>query len=141
MSCATGQAAVCKPGKVSAVMGDGSFLMNSQEMETAVRENIPLKILIWVDDSYGLIKWKMDMESGSHDCVDFGNPDFVAYAESFGAKGYNIKSAAELLPTLQKALDEPGVSLVACPVDYSENMALINSLGELTPALCALDEL
>ena len=127
--------------KVLAVMGDGSFLMNSQEMETAVRENIPLKILVWVDDSYGLIKWKMDMESGSHDCVDFGNPDFVAYAESFGAKGYRIESAAELLPTLQKALDEPGVSLVACPVDYSENMALINSLGELTPALCALDEL
>ena len=110
-------------------------------METAVRENIPLKILIWVDDSYGLIKWKMDMESGSHDCVDFGNPDFVTYAESFGAKGYRIESAAELLPTLQKALNEPGVSLVACPVDYSENMALINSLGELTPALCALDEL
>lgn len=53
--------------KVLAVMGDGSFLMNSQEMETAVRENIPLKILVWVDDSYGLIKWKMDMESGSHD--------------------------------------------------------------------------
>lgn len=93
-----------------------------------MRENIPLKILVWVDDSYGLIKWKMDMESGSHDCVDFGNPDFVAYAESFGAKGYRIESAAELLPTLQKALDEPGVSLVACPVDYSENMALINSL-------------
>ena len=127
--------------KVLAVMGDGSFLMNSQEMETAVRENIPLKILVWVDDSYGLIKWKMDMESGSHDCVDFGNPDFVAYAESFGAKGYRIENAAELLPTLQKALNEPGVSLVACPVDYSENMALINSLGELTPALCALDEL
>ena len=65
----------------------------------------------------------------------------MAYAESFGAKGYSVKSAAELLPTLRQALNEPGVSLVACPVDYSENMALINSLGELTPALCALDEL
>lgn len=127
--------------KVLAVMGDGSFLMNSQEMETAVRENIPLKILIWVDNSYGLIKWKMDMASGSHACVDFGNPDFTAYAASFGAKGYRVESAAALRPTLQQALDEPGVSLVACPVDYSENMALIDTLGELTPALCLMDSL
>ena len=127
--------------KVLAVMGDGSFLMNSQEMETAVRENIPLKILVWVDDSYGLIKWKMDMASGSHACVDFANPDFVTYAASFGAKGYQVASAAELRPTLRRALDEPGVSLVACPVDYSENMALIDTFGELTPALCLMDSL
>ena len=121
--------------KVLAVMGDGSFLMNSQEMETAVRENIPLKILVWVDGSYGLIKWKMDMEEGAHDSVDFGNPDFVRYAESFGASGYWIESEEELLPRLKQALDEPGVSLIACPVDYRENMALIHRLGELTIAL------
>lgn len=121
--------------KVLAVMGDGSFLMNSQEIETAVRENIPLKILVWVDGSYGLIKWKMDIEEGAHDTVDFGNPDFVQYAESFGAKGHKVESAEQLLPTLQKALAEPGVSLVACPVDYSENMALVKKLGELTIAL------
>src|SRR5699024_3266892 len=59
--------------RVLAVMGDGSFLMNSQEIETAIREDIPLKILVWVDGSYGLIKWKMDMEEGAHDSVDFGN--------------------------------------------------------------------
>jgi|SRR5690625_4367054 len=121
--------------KVLAVMGDGSFLMNSQEIETAVREDIPLKILIWVDGSYGLIKWKMDIEEGEHDSVDFTNPDFVQYAESFGAKGYQINSAEEFLPTLKQALEEPGVSLVACPVDYSENMKLVEKLGELTITL------
>lgn len=121
--------------KVLAVMGDGSFLMNSQEIETAVREKIPLKILVWVDGSYGLIKWKMDIEEGAHDTVDFGNPDFVKYAESFGAHGHLVGSAEELLPTLQKALAEPGVSLVACPVDYSENMKLVDKLGHLTISL------
>ncbi|MGE4334844.1 MAG: acetolactate synthase large subunit [Pigmentiphaga sp.] len=121
--------------KVLAVMGDGSFLMNSQEIETAVREKIPLKVLVWVDDSYGLIKWKMDIEEGAHDSVDFGNPDFVKYAESFGAKGHQVEIADQLLPTLRKALDEPGVSIVACPVDYSENMKLIDKLGHLTISL------
>jgi len=121
--------------KVLAVMGDGSFMMNSQEIETAVRENIPLKVLVWVDGSYGLIKWKMDIEEGAHDSVDFGNPDFVKYAESFGASAYHVDSADALLPTLQKALAEPGVTIVACPVDYSENMKLIDKLGELTIAL------
>lgn len=124
------------PGKkVLAVMGDGSFMMNSQEIETAVRENIPLKILIWVDGSYGLIKWKMDIEEGAHDCVDFTNPDFVKYAESFGASAYLVDSAEALLPTLNKALAEPGVTVIACPVDYSENMALISKLGDLTISL------
>ncbi len=121
--------------KVLAVMGDGSFLMNSQEIETAVREQIPLKILVWVDSSYGLIKWKMDIEEGAHESVDFGNPDFVQYARSFGAQGYEISSAEQLLPILKQALNEPGVSVVACPVDYSENMKLVDKLGALTIAL------
>jgi len=121
--------------RVLAVMGDGSFMMNSQEIETAVRENIPLVVLIWVDGSYGLIKWKMDIEEGMHDTVDFGNPDFVKYAQSFGAKGYHINSTGELLPTLEKALNEGGVSVIACPVDYSENMQLVSKLGELTISL------
>ncbi len=101
--------------KVLAAMGDGAFLMNSQEIETAVREKIPLVALVWVDHAYGLIKWKMDLEIGHHHNVDFGNPDFVKYAESFGAKGYQIKAADELLPTLRKALAEDGVSVIACP--------------------------
>lgn len=71
----------CPDRKVLAVMGDGAFLMNSQEIETAIREQIPLTVLVWVDDSYGLIKWKMDLELGRHRDVDFGNPDFVKYAE------------------------------------------------------------
>lgn len=118
--------------KVLAAMGDGSFMMNSQEIETAVREKIPLKVLIWEDKAYGLIKWKMDLELGHHRDVDFGNPDFVKYAESFGAKGYRIEQAADLLPTLQKALAEDGVSVICCPVDYAENMKLTDRLGELT---------
>jgi len=125
----------CPDRKVLAVMGDGGFLMNSQELETAVREKIPLVVLVWVDGSYGLIKWKMDLEMGHHCDVDFGNPDFVKYAESFGAKGYKIKAAVDPLPTLRKALDEEGVSIIACPVDYSENLKLTDKLGALTNPL------
>ncbi|WP_243684568.1 thiamine pyrophosphate-dependent enzyme [Methanosarcina barkeri] len=117
--------------KVLAVTGDGSFLMNSQELETAIREHIPFVVLIWVDGAYGLIKWKMDLELGHHSFVDFGNPDFVNYAESFGARGYFIEAAADLLPTLKKALSEDVVSVVVCPVDYSENIKLTNKLGQL----------
>jgi acetolactate synthase-1/2/3 large subunit len=121
--------------KVLAVVGDGAFLMNSQEIETAVRERIPLVVLIWEDGGYGLIEWKMDLELGEHYYVKFGNPDIVKYAESFGAKGYRITSADELLPTLKAALAEDGVSLIACPVDYSENLRLTDRLGELDETL------
>jgi len=121
--------------KVLAMMGDGSFLMNSQEIETARREKIPFVILVWVDNSYGLIKWKMELELQRSSHVDFGNPDLVKYAESFGAKGYFIKRAGELLPTLKAALAEDTVSVIACPVDYSENTKLTDKLGHLTQAL------
>ena len=121
--------------KVLAVVGDGAFLMNSQEIETAVRENIPLVVLIWEDGGYGLIEWKMDLELGEHHYVRFGNPDIVTYAKSFGAKGYRINSAEELLPTLRAALDDDGVSLICCPVDYSENLRLTDRLGELDETL------
>src|SRR5271166_5698507 len=121
--------------KVLAVVGDGAFMMNSQEIETAVRERIPLVVLIWDEGGYGLIEWKMDLELGAHYYVKFGNPDMVTYAESFGAKGYRITSAAELLPTLQAALDDDGVSLISCPVDYSENLRLTDRLGELDETL------
>jgi acetolactate synthase I/II/III large subunit len=121
--------------KVLAVVGDGAFMMNSQEIETAVRERIPLVVLIWEDGGYGLIEWKMDLELGEHHYVRFGNPDIVTYAESFGAKGYQIKTADELLPTLKAALDDDGVSLINCPVDYSENLRLTDRLGELDETL------
>jgi len=121
----------CPDAKVLVATGDGSFLMNSQEIETALRVGTPMVILIWVDDAYGLISWKMDLEIGHNVDTRFHNPDFVAYAESFGAKGYSISSADELLPTLRRALDDDTVSVIACPVDYSANSALISSLGEL----------
>jgi acetolactate synthase I/II/III large subunit len=125
----------CPDRKVLAVMGDGSFLMNSQELETAMREKIYFVVLIWVDEAYGLIEWKMEMELGRSSNIAFTNPDFVQYAESFGAKGHRIQSTDELLPTLKSALAEDTVSIVACPVDYSENMKLVDKLGALTQAL------
>ncbi|MGP4015771.1 acetolactate synthase large subunit [Saccharopolyspora sp. 5N708] len=128
--------ALAKPEvKVLAAVGDGSFLMHSQEIETAVREQLPLTVLIWEDNGYGLIEWKMDLEVGEHAATSFTNPDIVGYAASFGAKGYRISNAAELLPTLRTALDDPGVSIIACPVDYSENLRLTQRLGDLDTTL------
>jgi acetolactate synthase-1/2/3 large subunit len=118
--------------RVLAAVGDGAFLMNSQEIETAVRERIPLTVLIWQDDAYGLIKWKMNLEIGCDVATDFSNPDFVAYAESFGARGYRVRAADELLPMLTDALAGDAVSVIACPVDYSENLRLTDALGDLT---------
>ncbi len=129
-------AKIARPeAKVLVATGDGAFLMNSQEIETALREGIAMVILIWVDDAYGLISWKMDLELGHDVDTTFGNPDFVAYAESFGAAGYRIDSAGELLPTLREALTADTVSVIACPVDYSANLELIRSLGELDESL------
>jgi acetolactate synthase I/II/III large subunit len=126
----------CPEHKVLAATGDGGFLMLGSELETAVREHVPIVILIWEDQSYGLIKWKMDLELGHHSSVDFYNPNFVKYAESHGAKGYKIGSPGDLLPTLKSALeDDKSVSVIACPVDYSENMKLTDKLGRLTDAL------
>jgi acetolactate synthase-1/2/3 large subunit len=121
--------------KVLAVVGDGAWLMHSQEIETAVRERIPLTVLIWEDNGYGLIEWKMQMELGEHSNTAFTNPDVVKYAESFGARGYQVRSADELLPTLRTALNEDGVSIINCPVDYRENLRLIERLGQLDAAL------
>ena len=117
--------------RVLAAVGDGAFLMNSQEIETALRERVPIAILVWVDDAYGLIKWKMEMELGHSTAIGFTNPDFVAYAESFGARGHRITEAGQLLPALREALVADTVSVIACPVDYSENLRLTESLGEL----------
>ncbi len=117
--------------KVLAVMGDGAFLMSAAEIETAVRERVPFVILVWVDGGYGLIGWKQDLHFGRREAVSFGNPDFVRFAESFGARGYRIQSAGELLPTLRKALEDDTVSVIACPVDYTENARLVERLGAL----------
>jgi len=129
-------AKIARPdAKVLVATGDGAFLMNSQEIETALREHIPMVILIWVDNAYGLIGWKMDLEIGHDVDTKFGNPDFVAYARSFGATGYDITSPEQLLPALQAALADDTVTVIACPVDYAANGELIRSLGALDESL------
>jgi acetolactate synthase-1/2/3 large subunit len=125
----------CPEARVLVATGDGAFMMNSQEIETAIREQIPFVILIWVDDEYGLIKWKMELELGASSDTAFTNPDFVAYAESFGARGYRITSADGLLPALQDAFAHDTVSVIACPVDYAANLELTDALGELDEPL------
>jgi acetolactate synthase-1/2/3 large subunit len=119
---------------VVAVAGDGAFLMSVAELETAVREGLSLVVLIWVDGGYGLIGWKQDIQFGRRSAVSFGNPDFVTLAESFGATGYRVGAADELLPALRKALSDDGVSVIACPVDYAENARLVERLGMLEEA-------
>ena len=116
---------------IVAVTGDAGFMMNSQEIETAMRNNIAIVILIWNDAGYGLIEWKQMSEFGRKSNVDFTNPDFVKYAESFGARGYRIEHTEELLPTLKEALDSKQLCIIDCPVDYRENMKLTAKLGEM----------
>lgn len=116
---------------VVAVTGDAGFMMNAQELETAVRLDTPIVVLIWNDNGYGLIEWKQMNQFGRKAHVDFGNPDFVKFAESFGAKGYRIERVEDLLPTLRTALADNAVSVIDCPVDYSENLKLTAKLGEM----------
>jgi len=118
---------------VIAVCGDGGFMMNSQEMETAVRMKLNLIIIILNDSAYGMIKWKqanMDFENYG---LDFGNPDFVKYAESYGANGHRLEATDALLPLLEKCHQDGGVHLIDVPVDYSENDQILNlDLPELS---------
>ncbi|MGI9229424.1 MAG: acetolactate synthase large subunit [Gammaproteobacteria bacterium] len=114
-----------------AVTGDAGFMMNSQEIETALRIGTPMIILIWTDSKYGLIEWHQMKKYQRSSHIDFTNPDFVKYAESFGAKGYRVESAKDLLPTLKKAREDNTVVVIDCPVDYSENMKLTEKLGGL----------
>ncbi|MFO8155728.1 MAG: acetolactate synthase large subunit [Pseudomonadota bacterium] len=116
---------------VVAVTGDAGFLMNSQEIETAVRLGISMVILVWNDQGYGLIEWKQLNTFGRPSHIDFNNPDFIQFAESFGAKGYRVERTEDLLPTLKQALADDGVVVVDCPVDYSENLKLTGKLGEM----------
>ncbi|WP_321794929.1 acetolactate synthase large subunit [Caballeronia sp. J97] len=107
--------------RVMAVCGDGGFMMNSQELETAVRLKLNLVVLIIQDDAYGMIRWKQAVDDFADWGLSFGNPDFVKYAEAYGAKGRRVESAEGLVPTLEAAFAEGGVQLVVVPVDYSEN--------------------
>jgi acetolactate synthase I/II/III large subunit len=117
--------------KVVAVSGDGGFLMNCQELETARRLGLAVVNVIFRDGGYNLIQWKQQTHLGRETGVTFGNPDFVALAEAFGAKGYPVESPRELGPALAQALAEPGPSIVDVPVDYGENAKLTERLGHL----------
>ena len=117
--------------KVIAVTGDAGFLMNSQEIETAIRIGTPFVILIWNDSEYGLITWHQLRHFGRSSHITFKNPDFVKYAESFGAKGYRVERAVDFLRTLKQALADDTVAIIDCPVDYAENMKLTRKLEEL----------
>ena len=107
-----------------------SLQTGTQEIETALRLNIPLVVLIWNDGAYGLIEWKQMTTYGRPSHVHFNNPDFVKYAESFGAKGYRVEHASQLMPILREALNNDGVNIIDCPVDYTENLKLTAKLGE-----------
>jgi len=119
--------------KVVAICGDGGFMMNSQEIETAIRLHLDIVVLILNDSAYGMIKWKQANMGFDDFGLDFNNPDFVKYAESYGASGHRLKSAEELVPLLQKSLEQGGVHLIDVPIDYSENDLILNrELPELT---------
>jgi acetolactate synthase-1/2/3 large subunit len=117
-----------------AICGDGGFMMNSQELETAVRLGLDLVVLIVEDNAYGMIRWKQAVDHFADYGMTFGNPDFVTYARSYGARGHRIAAAADLVPMLEAAFAEGGVHLVAVPVDYSENTrVLVDELGGRVP--------
>ena len=122
--------------KVMAICGDGGFMMNSQEMETAVRLKLDLLVLILRDDAYGMIKWKQAGMGFEDFGLDYGNPDFVKYAQSYGAEGHRVESTDQLAGLLKNCLDSPGVHLIEVPVDYSENEKIL--IEELKAKTCIL---
>ncbi len=122
---------------VVAVSGDAGFMMNSQEIETALRLGLNITNLIFNDGKYGLIEWHQLRHYGRKSHIDIGNPDFVKYAESFGAKGYRVEKAEDLIPTLKAAMADGTVSVIDCAVDYSENMKLTKQLKEMSSPFAA----
>jgi acetolactate synthase-1/2/3 large subunit len=115
--------------QVIAVSGDGGFMMNMQELETAVRLKLPFVTLIFNDGGYGLIEWKQQVHYGKSAYIQFSNPDFVKLADSMGLRGYRIESAGELVPTLKEALAQSVPTIIDCPVDYRENMLFSRRTG------------
>jgi acetolactate synthase-1/2/3 large subunit len=122
--------------RVLAVCGDGGFMMNSQEMETAVRLGLNLVVLILEDSAYGMIRWKQAVDKFPDWGLTFGNPDFVRYAESYGATGHRVKRTDDLVPTLEAAFKDTGAHLVTVPIDYAENTrVLVEELQGRVPEL------
>ena len=122
--------------QVVAVCGDGGFMMNSQEMETAVRLKLNLVVLVLRDDSYGMIRWKQAANDFPDWGLEFGNSDFVLYAESYGASGHRVKATEDFVPLLERCFTEGGVHLVEVPVDYSENKRVL--IDELAERICLI---
>ena len=119
-------AALLNPQKhVLAVCGDGGFMMNAQELETALRLKLNLVVLILEDHAYGMIRWKQAVDRFTDYGMTFQNPDFVKYAAAYGAKGQRVATADGLKPALEAAFAEGGVHLVCVPVDYSENLRVL----------------
>jgi len=122
--------------RVMAICGDGGFMMNSQEMETSVRLGLNLLVLVLRDDSYGMIRWKQAANNFPDWGLEFGNPDFVLYAESYGASGHRVKATEDFVPLLERCFTEGGVHLVEVPVDYSENKRVL--IDELAERVCLI---
>ncbi|HEY9872329.1 MAG TPA: acetolactate synthase large subunit [Candidatus Obscuribacterales bacterium] len=118
--------------QVVAVTGDGGFMMNCQELETALRVGTAFVTIIFNDGGYGLIEWKQHNQMGESSFVKFGNPDFVKFAESMGLKGYRVESTADFIPTLKTALAQPVPSVIDCRVDYRENLRFTQKAGQLS---------
>jgi len=118
--------------RILAIAGDAGFLMNVQEMETAVRIGSNIVVMVWEDHEYGLIAWKQETHFGRHTELSFGNPDWILLAKSFGWNGHYVENAVDLAGTLEAAFDEKGPSLVVIPIDYRENPLLTKKLGEIT---------
>ena len=117
--------------RVLAVCGDGGFMMNSQELETAVRCQLNLVVLIFNDSAYGMIKWKQAGQELPDFALDFNNPDFVMYAQSYGAVGHRISASDELVQVMEKAFIDGGVHVIDLPIDYSQNTkTLLNDLKQ-----------
>jgi len=129
-------AAMLHPGRrVLAVCGDGGFMMNSQELETAVRRKLDLVVLVLVDNAYGMIRWKQAVDGFDDYGLTFGNPDFVRYAQAYGASGHHVADIGDFVPTLEAAFRAGGVHLVAIGIDYSENRrVLVDELRNRNPA-------
>ncbi|OAI83064.1 acetolactate synthase large subunit [Agrobacterium pusense] len=122
--------------RVMAVCGDGGFMMNSQELETAVRLRLNLVVLLIKDDAYGMIRWKQALDQFTDFGMTFGNPDFVKYAEAYGALGTRVEHVEDLKSILDDAFKRGGVHLVEVPIDYSENeRVLVRELAERLPVV------
>jgi len=121
--------------KVFAIVGDGDFMMNVQEMETARRLNSDVTVMVWEDKGYGLIAWKQENEFKRHTDLSFGNPDWLKLADAFGWQGQVVTRSRELRGAIDRALAHQGPSLIVVPIDYRENRLLTQRLGGIETAI------